>query len=359
MKNLFYNKIWKYTACRILIASIIAGIVILCYTNYPIPTLSGLAITIIIFFLIVYLKYKNIIGSSKQPNSRLCYLEFCWFKNLWKLIVSVGVIIGITSGIITICEYSSKNEYQIIYNLKGGNGAINSIYTQRSDTIFLPIESMNKEGYIFAGWYNNDSIQGNPITYIPKGSKGKREFWAKWTPIKYAVKFNTMGGTTINDTTYTIESEDYILPTAITKKDHSFKGWTLGKGEINQIPKGSTGDKEFMALWEKKKVRESPPKDPGGKIEEDTIVPPATTIPTTITVTGYAKEKFSKEEAKRAAFENAISQLKEKYFPKVDITKIRRCAIPGKAKPDRPHPSSDTWDATIEVTISNNIDKLD
>lgn len=37
-----------------------------------------------------------------------------------------------------------------------------------------------KEGYVFAGWYDNPELEGEPITEILPGEKGDRVFFAKW-----------------------------------------------------------------------------------------------------------------------------------------------------------------------------------
>src|SRR5699024_3857734 len=41
-------------------------------------------------------------------------------------------------------------------------------------------ETIEKEGYIFTGWYDNDIFEGEKITEIPKGSFGDKTFYAKW-----------------------------------------------------------------------------------------------------------------------------------------------------------------------------------
>ena len=43
----------------------------------------------------------------------------------------------------------------------------------------LPVTS-KKEGYLFAGWYNNKEFLGDPVEAIPAGSKENYLFYAKW-----------------------------------------------------------------------------------------------------------------------------------------------------------------------------------
>ena len=65
-----------------------------------------------------------------------------------------------------------------------------------------------------------------------------------------------------NPKTYTIVSDDIVLNNP-TKKGYIFKGWTgTGLTEATMtvtIPKGSTGDREYTANWERQD-----PKPPTG-----------------------------------------------------------------------------------------------
>jgi len=140
-------------------------------------------------------------------------------------IFAAAVIIGGYRKEIWQWLQGCNKEYKITYHLNGGKGGENSKYTKCSDTIFLPMDTIKKEGYKFAGWYDNERFEGDSIIYIPKGSKGDKEFWAKWT----LDKFNTLGRST-----------------------------TM----LDSIPNGSTGSNKFVTLKNKK---------PG---KEDTIPPP-------------------------------------------------------------------------------------
>lgn len=76
----------------------------------------------------------------------------------------------------------------ITYRTNGGT--INdenypTTYTSE-ETVTLP-SNVTREGYIFDGWYNNASCAGDKIIEIPIGSKGNKEYWAKWRKIKNMV----------------------------------------------------------------------------------------------------------------------------------------------------------------------------
>ena len=95
--------------------------------------------------------------------------------------------------------------YNITYYLDGGTNHESNptTYTNESPTIVL--NTPTKSGYTFGGWYSNSSFTGNPITSIPIGSTGNKDYWAKWVINKYTITFDasTNGGTvsTVSSTT--------------------------------------------------------------------------------------------------------------------------------------------------------------
>lgn len=50
--------------------------------------------------------------------------------------------------------------------------------------------------------------------------------------------------------TYTVESEDIILPEIAYKMGYTFLGWFLNGEKVEKIVKGTTGDLNFVAEWE-------------------------------------------------------------------------------------------------------------
>lgn len=128
--------------------------------------------------------------------------------------------------------------YAIHYFLVGGrNHPKNpSSYTITEEITLLDPE---KKGYIFVGWK-----EGNKIY---KGSSGEKEFHAQWQAERYPIEYILQGGQNDlrNPTTYTVEDEITLLEAKRT--GYIFKGWKEGK----VIPLGSSGKKQFTAIWEK------------------------------------------------------------------------------------------------------------
>ena len=119
-----------------------------------------------------------------------------------------------------------------------------------------------KSYYDFAGWYNNQELEGEAIL-----KQGKdRTLYAKYTPTNYIISYEIGEGswaaeyTPVN--TYNYESEDIILPTAenLTIEGGKFVGWydnSTGQGNaITKISKNSYGDLTLYAIWEMDKAVE-------------------------------------------------------------------------------------------------------
>ena len=86
---------------------------------------------------------------------------------------------------------------------------------------------------------------------------GNKSYTANWTPIKYSIKYELDGGvlSAANPTEYTVETETFTLNNP-TKEGYTFKGWSTSLTSTSSynatmtVEKGSTGDKEFRAVWQ-------------------------------------------------------------------------------------------------------------
>lgn len=143
-----------------------------------------------------------------------------------------------TDNDVTLFAKWEPIKYEITYILDGGqNSQANpSYYTIESETIKL--ESPTKTGYIFIAWEGTDTILS--------GSVGDKVFTAEWEVIVYKIEYELFNGINSpnNPDSYTIEDE--ILLEEPTNRGYEFTGWKEGAF----IPRGSTGDKKFTAIWE-------------------------------------------------------------------------------------------------------------
>ena len=144
--------------------------------------------------------------------------------------------------------------YAVTLNTNGGtinNGNVTE-YTYGVGAT-LPTD-VTRTGYTFKGWYDNESLTGNPVTAIGNTETGNKEYWAKWEINQYTITYVLAGGTAEgNPDTYTIETGAFTLKNP-TKSGYTFTGWsgTGLDGENNMtvtIPTGSTGNRTYTAHW--------------------------------------------------------------------------------------------------------------
>ncbi|MGL9730387.1 InlB B-repeat-containing protein [Enterococcus sp. DIV0756] len=139
-----------------------------------------------------------------------------------------------------------KAKWELIeYTITFDDPTITTIqYTVESETIALPTAS--KKGYTFSGWYDGSQ----KLTEIPIGSTGNKTLTATFDAIDYAVSFDSSGGSDVDPLNYTIENEINAFPTP-TKLGYKFLGWYDEDGkQIENIPKGTTGNRTLTAKWE-------------------------------------------------------------------------------------------------------------
>ena len=70
--------------------------------------------------------------------------------------------------------------YSISYELNDGTNYVSAPTSYNVDTSEITLGIPVREGYEFAGWYDNSNFTGNAITTIPTGSTGNKTFYAKW-----------------------------------------------------------------------------------------------------------------------------------------------------------------------------------
>ena len=76
-----------------------------------------------------------------------------------------------------------QNSYAVTLHPNGGK--VNSGNVTAYDYgvgVTLPTD-VTREGYTFAGWYDNEALTGNPVTAIGPTDEGDKTYWAKWNLI--------------------------------------------------------------------------------------------------------------------------------------------------------------------------------
>ena len=118
------------------------------------------------------------------------------------------------------------NTYTV--TLHTNDGTINSGnvtgYTYGVGATLPTADDMDYTGHTFKGWYDNESLTGDPVTAIGGTETGNKEYWAKWEINQYTITFDTAGGSAIAPIT-----QDYgtaiTAPADPTREGYTFAGW--------------------------------------------------------------------------------------------------------------------------------------
>ena len=114
-----------------------------------------------------------------------------------------------------------------------------------------------KAGYTFAGWYDNENLEGEPVTAISAEATGTQTFYADWTLTDYTISYVDQDGITpivgLLPTSYTIVTETFTLPAPTAPEGKMFDGWYTANDfstpDVSAIIKGTTGNKTYYAKW--------------------------------------------------------------------------------------------------------------
>jgi len=135
-------------------------------------------------------------------------------------------------------------DYTIHYVTNGGecvNNACDDVnYTIESEDITLPtVNDIAKTGQIFAGWYNNATLEGEPVTVVGHGSIGDKTFYAKWTDASYTVSYTCGGTAAANDTVQNVTYNQPYTDGVHTVADICSKDYYTPDAEFVCVKAGS------------------------------------------------------------------------------------------------------------------------
>ena len=135
-----------------------------------------------------------------------------------------------------------RDIHNVTYELEGGTNHVNNkpIYSESNlpQTLYNP----TKEGYTFAGWYDNLDFNGDVIIEIPVGSISDKTYYAKWTAninTPYAIEYYKQN---LENYEYTlVETDDTRTGTtgqtvSIVNYENKYTGFTCS--EINSVISG-------------------------------------------------------------------------------------------------------------------------
>ena len=140
-------------------------------------------------------------------------------------------------------EYPVKEKIQTMYYNVEMEHDINFTYRN------IP----ERDHYYFVNWCKAPTLKDSDLyMYTPAGSIGSITLYARWSPIEYAINYNTDADNTRNPTSYNVEDGDITLYSP-TKEGHIFKGWYSDKElthKVTKITSGTVGAINVYPKWE-------------------------------------------------------------------------------------------------------------
>ena len=191
-------------------------------------------------------------------------------------------------------------QYSIDYELNGGVFVQGQLpdKTYTIETGYYSDKIPVKKGYTFEGWAGDNGNTPQTSITISQGNTGDKSYQAVWKTTEYKIEYDLDGGSWGSLTpmsAYTIESGDIALPVPV-RDGYTFSGWIGNNGTEPQvnvvIAKGSTGNKKYIANWNKK-ATSTPSASPSAKPTASASTKPTTkpTVSATTKPTASASTK--------------------------------------------------------------------
>ena len=185
----------------------------------------------------VNVKYGDPLPTVDAPT-KVGYTFDCWLINNEPIPAEYKVYKDVTLTVKWIA-----NEYTITFNSNGGSSV--EAQTYEYNAALKAPQTPTKEGYSFAGWYNGE-------TYFDFTNKvmGADDITltAKWNINSYNVKFDTVGGSAVANTSV-VFGEKVTEPAAPTKVGYTFDGWYLNDTKYNFNSSMPASNITLTAKW--------------------------------------------------------------------------------------------------------------
>ena len=197
------------------------------------------------------------------------------------LLILIAIMVIICVAMLAGCDMfkgsqdpndDEKITFTVTFDTQGGS-QIDPITVGEGEALTLP-QTPTKEGYIFDGWYLDDSFveQFNATQTI----SANITVYAKWrlpNTNEVYISFDTDGGSEINGY-YAITGTTINLPSAPTKQGFDFEAWKYGDETYAAGAEFFVLDEDvqFVALWLSQNLRYVTYETNGGSEIEQSIV---------------------------------------------------------------------------------------
>ncbi len=169
-------------------------------------------------------------------------------------------------------------EYNISYDFAEGKETVKNPRTYNVLSAPITLYQPQRDGYNFIGWTTGDEDEAiKPTVTIPTGSSGDKHFIANWEEAEYTITYDLAGGSLADNETnpkvYKYNTETFTLYNP-TKQGYKFVGWSgtgiSGTLEVVSVETGSTGNRNYVAVWAEEEAIVITYDLQGGEILEDT-----------------------------------------------------------------------------------------
>ena len=172
----------------------------------------------------------NVILSTKSKKEGYTFAG--WYKDETYTQSFGETISKGTSGNFTLYAKWNPVNYTIKYETYSDVEVPSSTYTIEQE-VTLPVPQ--RSAYSFAGWYESDRLEGEPIMAIAKGTIGNKTLYAKWSAGSVVTISQGVNGTfTVKNGDKEIKSGEYVGPkTELTLTATPVAPYTLSKWVVN------------------------------------------------------------------------------------------------------------------------------
>lgn len=169
----------------------------------------------------------------------------------------------------------ASDQYQIVYHLDANDSYLQQVEIENANPGYyssqkgLKLANLNVKGYVFDGWYDGPGASGTLVKEIPAGETGEKELYARWSPVKYKVSFDSP--------LVPVDSLTYTVDQGATLTDpewfgYTFAGWSDDYGNIvKRIKPGTSGNITLHANWTSKRNQTVPVSKLGNPIIEEDV----------------------------------------------------------------------------------------